>query len=65
MLFSLFDVLIVVVLQEFVHYDPCAILLGLGAFFVWMASLRFLGYFRSYNVSTSHHFLVLPSERLA
>lgn len=31
-------------------YDICSIFLGTGTMFVWIGVIRYMGYFRKYNV---------------
>uniref|UniRef100_A0A8D0AMQ2 Mucolipin TRP cation channel 3 n=1 Tax=Sander lucioperca TaxID=283035 RepID=A0A8D0AMQ2_SANLU len=38
-------------------YDVCSIFLGIGTMFVWIGVIRYLGYFRKYNVRLSRSFI--------
>lgn len=40
-------------LQYLTDYDVCSILLGTATLLVWVGSIRYLGFFRKYNVSAS------------
>lgn len=39
--------------QALTSYDVCSILLGTGTMLVWIGVLRYMGYFKKYNVSIS------------
>lgn len=39
-------------LKTLTSYDICSIFLGTGTMFVWIGVIRYMGYFRKYNVST-------------
>lgn len=40
--------------QVLTSYDVCSIFLGTGTMFVWMGVIRYMGYFKKYNVNLSH-----------
>lgn len=42
-------------LQALTSYDICSILLGTGTMLVWVGVLRYMGYFKKYNVRHSEY----------
>ncbi|XP_067301424.1 mucolipin-3 [Pseudorasbora parva] len=41
---------IIIQLKAVASYDLCSILLGTGTMFVWIGVLRYMGYFKKYNI---------------
>lgn len=35
------------------NYDICALMLGIGSLLVWMGVIRYIGFFKTFNVSSS------------
>lgn len=43
-------------LQYLTNYDVCSILLGTATLLVWVGVIRYLGFFKKYNVRARCHF---------